>query len=194
MRGSVHGVVVRPGKGVRVQSATVTIVKRDAAAHEARSLSDASGWFAFDGLLPGSWVVCVSGADGRVLGEWPVHVFDNAVSDITIEIGHVARGGVMPDIDEQPRSDRFGSVLGRVVHADTGSGVGEATIVVIQGAGPAPDIAPLTDAGGWFKLDHVPAGPWVFRAFGPGGEVGDAAVRVSGGSVSDVVIRIVPRA
>ena len=59
-----------------------------------------------------------------------------------------------------------------------------------MGAGPSPDIAPLTDSGGWFKLDKLQAGEWVLRAHGPGGETGEATVMVSVGSAVTTTIQV----
>jgi len=76
------------------------------------------------------------------------------------------------------------------VRADNGKPVRDATITIIRGAGPAPDIAPLTDRGGWFALDGLPAGDWVFRAVGPGGEPGEATVEVFPDSLAEVIIKV----
>ena len=40
-------------------------------------------------------------------------------------------------------------------------------------------------------LDGLPAGDWLLRALGPGGETGESTVRVSAGSVTDAVIKVV---
>jgi hypothetical protein len=81
-----------------------------------------------------------------------------------------------------------------VVRTDTSTPLSNATITVVQGAGPAPDIAPLTDDEGRFALDGLPAGEWVLRATGVAGETGDVSVRVAHGSIADVVIRVGPPA
>jgi Carboxypeptidase regulatory-like domain len=83
-----------------------------------------------------------------------------------------------------------GSVRGRVVRADNGRPLADATIGIVRSAGPAPDIAPITNGEGWFALEGLPAGEWELSALGPGGETGSVSVRVSAGSVSDVTITV----
>ena len=83
-----------------------------------------------------------------------------------------------------------GSVRGRVVRTHDEQPVPDATITVVSGAGPAPDIAPLTNQEGTFSLDGLPPGEWVLRAMGPEGEVVEAAASVSAGSVADVTIYV----
>ncbi len=81
-----------------------------------------------------------------------------------------------------------GSVRGYVVRADNGAPVAEATIVVVRGAGPMPDLAPITDMHGFFALDGLPEGNWQFRAQVPSGEVGDVVVRVCDNAASNTTI------
>lgn len=84
----------------------------------------------------------------------------------------------------------FGSVHGQVLRANSGKPLEYATIVVMHGAGPSPDIAPLTDSGGWFTLDGLPAGEWILCALGPSGETGEATVKVFAGSVVTIIIQV----
>ena len=83
-----------------------------------------------------------------------------------------------------------GGVRGRVVRASDGAPLPERTVVVVRGAGPAPDIAPLTDASGRFALDGLPAGEWVLRAIGPAGETGETTLRVAADRVTETVIEV----
>ena len=83
-----------------------------------------------------------------------------------------------------------GSLRGCVVRAGSGEPLGDAAIIVVRGAGPAPDIAPLTDGAGRFEFDGLPAGQWLLRALGPGGEMGEAPVRVTANAMADVVIEV----
>lgn len=84
----------------------------------------------------------------------------------------------------------FGSVHGQVLRANSGKPLGNATIVVTHGAGPSPDIAPLTDSGGWFTLDGLPAGEWILCAHGPSGETGEATVKVFADSMATIIIQV----
>lgn len=122
-----------------------------------------------------------------------MHVFENALSEVTIRVvgtPGASQQGPPTSPPTNTERDMPGSVRGRVVRADNGKPIREATITVVRGAGPAPDIAPLTDRGGWFALDGLPAGDWVLRALGPGGEAGEATVRVSPDSVVEAVIKV----
>ena len=83
-----------------------------------------------------------------------------------------------------------GSVRGRVVRSQDGQPMPDASITVVSGAGPAPDIAPLTNQEGAFSLDGLPPGEWVLRAIGPEGETGEATALVSAGSVADVTLYV----
>lgn len=84
-----------------------------------------------------------------------------------------------------------GSVRGYVVNED-GTPVADATIIVVRGAGPVPDIAPVTDDHGSFALDGLPEGNWRLRAQSPGGEVGEVGVVVFDDSVSEATLVVVP--
>jgi hypothetical protein len=82
----------------------------------------------------------------------------------------------------------LGSVNGNVMRAYDRRPIAGATITVVQGAGPVPDIAPVTDEDGYFALDGLPTGEWVLRAVGPSGGEGEAAVPVFENAVSEVTI------
>lgn len=82
------------------------------------------------------------------------------------------------------------SVQGRVVHASTGAPVADATIAVIAGPGPCPDIAVMTDDDGRFVLDDMAAGDWRLGARSANGETGEASVAVGSSAVADAVIRV----
>lgn len=71
----------------------------------------------------------------------------------------------------------MGSVRGRVVTED-GAAVSDASVVVAEGANPAPDIAAVTGTAGDFVLDGLIGGTYLLRAFGPGGETGETSVSV----------------
>jgi hypothetical protein len=212
MRGSIQGYVVRGDRGTPISGATVSIAY-DAGAtakDEKPGLHDqttnSAGWFAFDELREGSWVVHARTPEGG-RGEAQAPVFDNAVSEVRIELNGLHRWIATLDSDDRmsdvSSADEAcggsrgggqrmptGGVQGRVVYAGDGAPVDGATIGIVRGAGPAPDIAPLTDASGRFALDGLPPGAWVLSAIGPDGAEGSAEVRVTGNSIADVVIRI----
>lgn len=155
--------------------------------------TDSAGRFAFDELREGEWIFWTLGSGGEKLGQITVHVFENARSEVTIKVAGspgVSQQGTPMRPPNNTERDMPGSVRGRVVRADNGKPIRDATITVVRGAGPAPDIAPLTDRGGWFALDGLPAGDWVLRALSPGGETGEVTVRVSPDSVAETIINV----
>jgi len=153
-------------------------------------VSGDGGGFVLSGLSEGEGVLSALSSAGR--GQARVYAFDNASSEVTIEItevpGGAARGGGVGQTKKTERG-ATGSLRGRVVHISTGKPVADAAISVVHGAGPVPDIAPLTDSSGWFALDGLPAGDWLLRALGPSGETGEATVCVSAGRVAEMVIK-----
>jgi hypothetical protein len=207
MRGSVCGYVVRVWTREPVPGASV--LGRGPGARPAmpeswpgRSVlhlagrTDNAGCFTFDNLREGNWVLWMERPGGEILGEATVRIYDNALSEVTIEVGESLVPAKDSPATRPPNTtepDMPGSVQGRVVRADNGNPLGDATITVVRGAGGAPDIAPLTDRRGRFALDGLPAGEWVLRALGPGGETGETTVRVVSGSVVDTVIEVGPR-
>jgi uncharacterized GH25 family protein len=215
MRGSIQGYVVRGDRGTPISDATVSIVYDAGTTAEDEKpglhyqATNSAGWFAFDQLREGNWVVYAQTPEGG-RGEARVPVFDNAVSEVRIQLNSLHRWIATLDSDDwmsdvssadeawdgsKGGGQRMstGGVQGRVVYAGNGAPVDGATIGIVRGAGPAPDIAPLTDASGRFALDGLPPGTWVLSAVGPGGADGSAEVRVAGNSIVDVVIRISSR-
>lgn len=190
MRGSVQGCVVRMGNGQPLAGVTVvgspagppgTAVDASVAAP-----TDDAGQFTLDELPRGGWTLLVRGASGQLLGQDTVQVFDDAVSAVTIEVA--APGGGRSR--RAPRTGRpmQGSIRGRVVRTANGEPVADAAITVVRGAGASPDFAPLSDAAGRFVLGGLPAGEWRLAALGPGGESGEATVRVVGGGMAEMEI------
>jgi hypothetical protein len=208
MSGNLCGYVVRAGTWQPVVGAVIEgsgqapRVRSDRSwadgswlAPQVSSLTDAAGRFMFDDLRQGEWLVRVEGAGGETLGKAVVHVLNNALSEITIEVsGPFAPPPAYPHLPDagrpapmQPPSV-MGSIRGRVVSAADARPVADATITVVFGAGPAPDIAPITNEDGWFAMDDLPCGRWRLRASGPGGEIGEAAVEVFDDALSEVTI------
>jgi uncharacterized GH25 family protein len=83
-----------------------------------------------------------------------------------------------------------GIVQGRVVHASSGAPVADATIAVIDGPGPYPDIAVMTDDDGRFTLNAIAAGNWRLGARSANGETGEASVAVVNSAVAAAVITV----
>jgi uncharacterized GH25 family protein len=192
--GSIEGHVIRAQTGRPIENATITVVRGPAPAPDIAPLTDGTGWFALGGLVPGKWVLLATSPDDET-GETAVQVSSGGFTNVTIAVAsspHGNRSSYGPsNVAQHPGSQsQFGAVDGHVVHARTGLPVENAAVTVIRGAGPVPDIAPLTDSGGWFALDGLPPGEWVLRARGPDDETGQAMVRVAAGEVAPVTIAI----
>ena len=192
MPGAVRGRVVGLYDGRAVRGATITVVSGEGNEPDIAPGTDDEGWFALDGLGEGEWLLRALGPGGET-GTATVHVFNNSLTEVTIEVGGLPRaprrgGGGR----SQNRTERgmLGSVRGRVVRSQDGQPVPDASITVVSGAGPAPDIAPLTNQEGTFSLDGLPPGEWVLRAIGPEGETGEATALVSAGSVADLTLYV----
>jgi hypothetical protein len=223
MWGSIFGYVVRGDTERPVAGALVSIVSARAPAPdfapELGQLTNSAGWFAWEGLPEGQWlVIAVEPKSGR--GEANVSVFDNSITEVTVRLNRFHRWLASAQVDEMeemrsPGSDsdlddtsettglddvspapafrepvRKGSVRGRVVYASSGSPVAEATITFEGEAGPAPDIAPVTNAEGKFSMDGLPWGTWRFYAIDPQGRRGTAEVHIGGYNTAKVTIRI----
>ena len=187
--GGVRGRVVFDGEGKPLPNATISVVSGEGREPAVLPVTDQDGFFALDGLPEGEWLLRALGRGGET-GTAIVHVFDNALSDVTIEVVRVPRksGGKRPSSVTRP--GMHGNLRGRVIRNDTGEPVPNAAIVVVTGPGPAPDIAPESNASGNFSLDRLPAGEWVLRAMTPEGANGEASVNVTAGGVANVVITV----
>ncbi len=225
MRGSIYGYVVRIDPERPVAGAKITLFSdfgpAPGVSQDGVRSSDGAGWFTFDKIPAGQWRVIATGpVDGR--GEARVSVFDNAVTEVTIDLNGLHRwraktldpdqandtvgwrsdedsevrseptqGGVLePQTPQSRESVRIGSLRGRVVRGTSGIPVPDATIGIIRGAGPAPDIAPMTDSEGRFTMDGLPWGTWHLSAVDRDGQRGHAKVRVWGNAVAEIVIQI----
>lgn len=188
MRGSLCGYVVRDGTGRPVEAARVEATASGAAvAPVART--DSSGWFVLDGLPPGYWRLQALAPD-NARGAADAPVFAHAFSDVTIRVGDGDGdpGADDPTFKQWVARMQHGSMNGRVVRAGTGEPVADATVTIVVAAGPVPDIAPLTDEDGRFRLDGLPPGDWTLLALGARDERGQATVRVPAGGVAEVTI------
>lgn len=191
MRGSVCGYVVQADNEAPIANATINVVRGPGPVPTSIIVTNRSGWFALDDLPSGRWVLSATISAGH--GQATVYVFDNVLSDVTIEVARLPRGARRPTsagAKNKKERNMLGSVRGRVVHADNGKPLEDATIIVVRGAGPAPDISPVTNGAGLFMLDELPEGEWLLRAFSPNGETGETTVHVSAGLVADTVIKV----
>lgn len=192
MRGSLCGYVVLDGSGQPVEKALVEAVAGEVM--EPRSArTDRSGWFVLDWLPPGQWLLYAWTPDNREGGA-SAPVYANAFSDVTIRVGTAAAGRQGPARDSVFKAwvarMQHGSVDGHVIRAATGEPVADASITVVRGAGPAPDIAPVTDPQGRFRLGSLPTGDWTFRALAPDGVAGEATARVLPGRIVGLTIAL----
>lgn len=198
MSGSVYGNVVLAGTGEPVAGATV-VCGKGGASKTGRSLlpsmsalTDSAGWFRFENLAAGEWHLKTQGAGGYSPPEATVSVFDNALSETTLEVVSPAR----PDLSSRPvsgfgpRPVQRGHVRGRVIDTASGAPIGYATVIVVSGPGPVPDHVFVASSAGWFELDEVPVGDWLLRARTDAGATGIATVRVVANSLSKVTIAV----
>jgi hypothetical protein len=199
MAGSVGGYVVHAHSTEPLEGAEVFVVGGAGPSPDIAPLTDAAGWFAFDDLRAGDWLLGARGPDGGS-GEATVRVFDNALTEVTIEVtdvphvprrSHGGRGKRAHRPNDQPGDAHLvGSARGRVLRGQNGRPVTDATITIVRGAGPAPDIGPMTDRAGRFVLDGLVEGEWVLRAHAPDGAVGEGTVHVSAGHAAEVTIEV----
>lgn len=197
MRGSVYGYVVRATNRSPLTGVTITGSRWEGDSLQSApytvALTDDTGRFTFDALREGNWSFRTHGIGGTS-GEATVSVFDDAVTEVTIEVGR-ASDRAWEDLATHPTDrtepDMRGGVHGYVVRADNGRRLSDATITVVRGTGFALDIAPITDDSGQFFLDGLPEGNWLLRALGAGGETGEATVRVVADAVATVTIEVV---
>ena len=190
--GGVRGRIVRVSNEQAVFGATVSVVSGDGREPDICPVSDADGFFALDGLEEGEWLLRALGRDGET-GTATVHVFENSMSDVTIEVGIGPRGprrsGGTRHSHRSERNMR-GNVRGRVVRSGSEEPIADASITIVSGPGSAPDIAPVTNESGMFALDGLPAGEWSLRAIAPDGSTGEATVRVAAGSSASVTVQV----
>jgi hypothetical protein len=66
----------------------------------------------------------------------------------------------------------------------------DAVVTVVDGPGMHIDLAPMSDADGWFALDDLAAGHWRLRANASDGAIGEAGVDVWDNSLSEVTIEL----
>jgi uncharacterized GH25 family protein len=191
MRGSVRGRFVRADTGAPVPGAAITIVRGPGPAPDIAPLTDSNGNFGLDELIEGDWHLRAQGA-GDEIGEEVVIVFDNSLTDVTITVG------------KGKQSERWVSLRGRVVRADTGAPVPDAAITIVRAPGftdepgmrqdialiGSPTIMRQTDSAGRFVVHELSAGDWHLEVRSPEGHIGEEVVTIVDDSPSDVTIRL----
>lgn len=182
---------MRGDNGAPVENATIEVVGSPGSTPQPNILTDSAGSSAINDLSEGKWVLSAMSSGKHCQATAPV--FSNGTSYVTIEIGGLpyVRWSEVYSTNKREKG-MSGSVRGRVVRANNGMPLRDVTIIVVRSAGPAPDIAPLTDGAGRFALEGLREGEWLLRALGPGGETGEATVQMSAGSVTDTIIKVAP--
>ena len=198
MSGSVYGNVVLKGTGEPVAGATV-VCGKGGTSKTARSLlpamsalTDRAGWFRFENLPAGEWLVRTQGAGGYSPPETIVSVFDNALSEMTLEVVRPSQPALSrsPVSSFGPQTVLRSNVRGRVIDVASGAPIGYATVIVVSGPGPVPDHVFFTSSAGWFEIDDVPLGDWLLRARTDAGATGIATVRVVASALSQVTVKV----
>lgn len=69
-----------------IPDAAITVVNGPGPAPDISPLTDRSGWFTFDGLLPGVWLLRALGPDGSS-GERTARVNPGAMTEVTLTLG-----------------------------------------------------------------------------------------------------------
>jgi uncharacterized GH25 family protein len=190
-RGNIRGCVISASKGTPVGYATVTVLSGPRALTDHLFVANGAGYFELNEMPVGEWLLRAS-SDGSS-GVASVRVFDSVLSELAIEVEDRFDGAQPAPFEPYPEPARpatTGRVIGRVVRAEGGQPVANATVNILRGAGPAPDIAALTDSQGRFAFDELPAGSWLFRAVGPAEEAGFAQVSVPRASVAEALITV----
>jgi uncharacterized GH25 family protein len=193
-RGKVRGQAIDAASGAPIAYATILVVSGPGAVPDHVYVSSSEGWFELDEVPVGDWLLRARDDTGAT-GIATVRVLPNAISDMTIAIDGLPTPHQRPTGDIEPVFDlqghaMKGRLIGHVIYAEGGSPVANATVTILRGAGPVPDIAPITNSDGSFALDDLPAGSWLLRAVGPGGETGLVQVSVRPGSITDAVIKV----
>jgi Carboxypeptidase regulatory-like domain len=134
-------------------------------------------------LPPGPWRIKTTGAAAIV-----VEVLSLATTAVTLALN--AHANSTPSPAPYPEDTHTGSITGHVIFADNDMPIPYASVMVLSGAGPAPDIAPLTNTAGRFVLDGLRPGEWTVRVITAQGLRTDARVRVAPGQRAELVVRI----
>lgn len=188
MSGSISGTVIDAATLHAVAGAQISVHFLGAVGQEwravQRDLSDAAGGFFFSDLEAGVWRITCRPPFGPEV-EVSTRVHDDALTSLEIEIeGDVVSGGGGTAVAD------LGRIRGWVVEATTGAPVENASVTIAEAAGPAPDIAALTNAAGAFAFDALPAGNLILEARSPAGGSGRAAATLAAGDEVEVTIEV----
>jgi len=203
MRGSIRGYVVSSADQTPIQDAAIMAVHGPELADECPSrfaTADRDGSFFIAELRAGEWVISVRGPNGGTATAI-VCVLNNSLGDVTIEIEATGlpcvdsearrNESALPNTPSQKQSNiMFGTIRGYVVQNSDGTPVADATITIVSGPGPAPDLAPLTNAEGSFSFGGLPGGQWLLRTIGPSGETVESVAHVVEGAVTETTITL----
>jgi hypothetical protein len=151
--------------------------------------TDDNGWFHAVGLAAGRWRIQAAGAIAVF-----ADVFDYATTTVTLalglgfesDLGEDSRWGSPEDTCVKKHAEKMGGISGQVVFASDGSPAHQASILIVRGPGPAPDISPLTDDWGRFLVDGLLPGMWTLRAISEQGGSIQSTVFVHSGSRSEL--------
>ncbi len=186
MHGSIIGQVLSAASGQGLGQVSVELRRVSGSSAQdtpepQHLLSDEHGWFSASHLAPGSWRLETSGSPSA-----HVEVLPFATCTLTLTIKAQVNQRSLPE----PGSPQTGAITGQVVFAASNMPIPYASVIVLWGAGPAPDIAPMTDTAGRFILDGLSPGEWAVRAISAQGASTDVRVCVSAGQHTAVRIEI----
>jgi large repetitive protein len=164
MNATIKGFVSRRIGGLpAAHTAVVLLSARNGAVPERGTTADQHGWFAFRDLAPGNYRVAVKGGQMQEVRVDPM-------SSVTLEFM----------IDGKAPAHQIGSTIaGKVIRMDTGLPVQDASVMIVSGPAPSPDIARITDDSGAFSFSGLAPGEWLLRAIAPTSQSGQRSVYVS---------------
>lgn len=150
--------------------------------------TDQQGWFAFRNLDAGSYIVSAEGSNAQRVS---VEDFTNVTLEL-LGASDVATPSEEPVPEPMPHvpSNSGASIEGRVISANGGFAIENATVMLLSGPGSAPDIAPLTGARGEFSFYDLTVGTWQLRAIAPDGASKQLSVDVRADETAIVVIAV----
>ncbi len=171
MSSTIQGYVRHAIDGNTLASARVTLDTLGAGA-PLRVLTDDAGWFAFRDLNAGHYRISAHGSPAQ-------EVLLDPFSTLTLELSALS---IAPAAS--------GIIAGKVIAANTGFPIENASVMLISGAAPAPDIAPITNAAGEFMFAGLATGAWTLRAVSPDGLAASLRVNLSANQATRVTIAI----
>jgi large repetitive protein len=175
MNATIRGFVSRKIGGLPAAHAAVVLLSaRNGGVPERGTTADQHGWFAFRDITPGSYRVAVKGGQMQEVRVDPM-------SSVTLEFM----------IDGRAPDDQVGcTIAGKVIRLDTGFPVQDASVMIVSGPAPSPDIARITDQSGAFSFSGLAPGEWLLRAIAPTSQSGQRSVYVAAGGTALTSIEI----